>query len=126
MAKSPKKSNEEKLSAELTALIAADPVEVNQAFVVIQMSNNGPYDVRAITVDDRHAIQPTSTTQARAVFDISALFHPPARIGWWIVAGVQFPKAGVFLVRPNEEPELLEAQQPLKKGVAWVGEKVVG
>lgn len=125
MAKHPKK-NQGNLNAELTALIAAEAVQVNKAFVVIQMSNNGPYDVRAITVDDRHAIQPISTTQARTVFDISALYHPPARIGWWIVAGVQFPKAGVFLVRPDEEPQLLEAQQPLKKGVAWVGEKVVG
>ena len=114
-------SSRKKLVAELKALLAK-AVEIPQAQIVIQMSNDGGYDVRAITVDQRHVVQPFSTTQARTVIDITPHFHPPTRIGWWIVPGVQFPKAGIFLVRPDRSEELLDAEQPLKKGVAWVGE----
>jgi len=105
--------------------MAAGPVVVPSTQLVIQMSNNGPYDVRAITVDQRNVVEPFSTSQARTVIDITPHFHPPAKIGWLIFAGVQFPKAGVFLHHPGQEnAQLLGAQQPLKKGVPWVDEKV--
>jgi hypothetical protein len=102
--------------------LAAD---AGSALVVVEMSNNGPHDIRAITVDQVHVVENVASTSARTEFDISAHFHPPTRIGWEIFAGIQFPRAGVFLERPRRPPETLGQQAPLKKGVPWLDEKQV-
>ncbi len=93
--------------------------------VVVEMSNDGPYDIRAIMVDQVVVFQNVSTSNPRREFDITAHFHPPARIGWEIFGGIQFPSAGVFLERPGQPTETLGQQAPLKKSVQWLEEKLV-
>ena len=104
---------------------ADDAAEVGQAVVVVEMSNNGPHDIRAITVDQVHVFENISTSSARSEFDISEHFNPPTRIGWEIFAGMQFPRAGVFLERPDKATQTLGQQAPLKKGAPWLDEKEV-
>jgi hypothetical protein len=96
-----------------------------RVLVVLETSNNGPKTIRAITVDGGHVCENVVSTTARTECDITAHFDPPTRIGWEIFAGIQFPKAAVFLERTGREPELLGAQAPLKKGVPWLDEKLV-
>jgi hypothetical protein len=99
--------------------------ETGHAIVVVEMSNNGPHDIRAITVDQVHVFENVSTSSARSEFDISDHFDPPTRIGWEIFAGIQFPQAGVFLERPGIPTQTLGEQAPLKKGAPWLDEKEV-
>jgi len=115
----------EDLLTGMTTIEIAEADGTTQAFVVVEMSNNGPHDIRAITVDQIHVVENVATTNARSQFDISAHFNPPVRIGWEIFAGMQFPRAGVFLVRPGQRAEVLGQQAPLKKGVPWLDEKPV-
>jgi hypothetical protein len=76
-------------------------------------------------VDQVVVFQNVATSGARQEFDISAHFQPPARIGWEIFSGIQFPRAGVFLERPGRPTETLGQQAPLKKGTPWLQEKLV-
>lgn len=93
--------------------------------VVVETSNNGPLDIRAITVNQRMVVTNVSTSDPRTEFDITARFQPAASIGWEIFAGIQFPRAGVFLERTGLPTLTLGQQAPLKRGVAWLDEKTV-
>lgn len=115
----------EELLTGVATIEIAEADGTTQAFVVVEMSNNGPHDIRAITVDQIHVVENVATTSARSEFDISAHFNPPVRIGWEIFAGMQFPRAGVFLERPGRPAQVLGQQAPLKKGVPWLDEKPV-
>jgi hypothetical protein len=93
--------------------------------VVVETSNNGPIDIRAITINQRMVVTNVSTSDPRTEFDITSRFQPSASIGWEIFAGIQFPRAGVFLERTGLPTLTLGQQAPLKKGVAWLDEKAV-
>jgi len=108
-----------------TMIEGGSEVAERRVLVVLETSNNGPKTIRAITVDGVHVCENVVSTTARTECDVTAHFDPPTRIGWEIFAGIQFPRAAVFLERRGREPELLGGQAPLKKGVPWFEEKLV-
>ena len=105
---------------------AAPDADADKVEVVVQMSNNGPYLVSQIAVNDQDVLdEAIQTTEPQTRIDITEQFSPGARIAWRVVGAVQFPKAGVFLHQPAVEPDQpLGTRAPLRKGVAWIGEKV--
>src|SRR5262245_40287312 len=110
----------------LTKLMAAAAADAESAEFVVQMSNDGPYSISQVAVDDKDLLaEALHTTEPQTAIDISNEFHPGARIAWRITGAVQFPKAGTFVRRPGEQPRLLGTKAPLKKGVPWIDEKTV-
>lgn len=88
---------------------------------VIAASHDGPYEVRALLVNDVGVVEKPMTNQGARVVSIPlpADIAPPLRMLWWITAGHNIPKIAVFMAFGNTEPVLVKDKKPLKKGESW-------
>lgn len=94
---------------------------------VVAASHDGPYEIRALVVNDVAVVGPPRTNQGERIMAVPlpAVVVPPFRVLWWITAGHTIPKIAVALAFGTGAPAVVEDKKPLKKGESWITNKPV-
>jgi len=87
---------------------------------VAAVSNNGPWELRSLVINDFQILRTTVATSDRRIdVPIPAVLGSPLRITWAILAAHLIPSAGTFVEEPGQAPKQLATKGPLKKGDSW-------
>jgi len=87
---------------------------------VAMMSNDGPWELRSLIVNDFQVLDKTVPATTRRVdVPIPAVFGGQLRIAWSILAGQLFPTAATFIQEAGQAPVPLAQKNALKKGDSW-------
>jgi hypothetical protein len=87
---------------------------------VAMVSNDGPWELRSLLVNDFQVLDKTiPATERRLDVPIPAVFGPQLAITWSILAGQLIPTVATFVQESGQEPVLLAQKNALKKGESW-------